>query len=76
MEQIAAEKKNPSNQVLLVKEGSAFIDHNFYFCVFATGGHLPYVYTLTKDENNWINRDIALYYGIKGIKQWNEIGNR
>ena len=69
MEQIAAEKRNPTNQILLIKEGSAFVEKNFLFCFFATGGHLPYVYTLTHNENHWINRDFALYYGIKGIRQ-------
>lgn len=73
MEQIGAEKKNPTNQILLIKEGSAFVEKNFLFCFFATGGHLPYVYTLTQSENHLINRDVALYYGIKGLKQWNEI---
>ena len=76
MEQIAAEKRNPTNQILLIKEGSAFVEKNFLFCFFATGGHLPYVYTLTQNENHWINRNIALYYGIKGLKQYNKIGKQ
>ena len=69
MAQVIAETKNPSNQVLLIREAPSFIENNFLLCFFITGGHLPYVYTLTQDENHWINKDFALYYGIKGIRE-------
>lgn len=76
MSQIVAEKWNPGNQILQIREAPSFIENNFLLCFFITGGHLPYVYTLTQDENHWINRDFALYYGIKGIRQKQRNENR
>ena len=68
MQQIADEKANQSGQVVVVQERPMLIENHFDFCFFASGGHLPYVYTLEKDENFWINKDVALYYGIKAIR--------
>jgi len=65
-------KQNQSDEVLTVRERPALIDKNFFETFVITGGHLIYPYSITSDENCWINRDVALYYGIKAIRTGKE----
>lgn len=58
---------NPDASVLIVKDSPYPLD-DFIFTNLLTGGHLPRINTLTSDENQWINVDVALYYGIKAIR--------
>jgi hypothetical protein len=68
MQQIRDEKIKQSGQVVEVEERPKLIEENFNLCFVFSGGHLPYVYTLTKNDKFWINQDIALYYGIRAIR--------
>lgn len=68
MQRIWDEKIRQTGNVIVVEERPKLIEDNFELCFILSGGHLPYVYTLTKDENFWINKDIALYYGIRAIR--------
>lgn len=68
MKQIFDEKLSQAGNVVVVEEVPKLIEDNFELCFLSSGGHLPNVYTLTNNEQFWINKDIALYYGIKAIR--------
>lgn len=67
LSQINYAKKNPVEEVLVVND-SPYPPDDFLTNNLLTGGHLPIVYTLTPDEKQWINVDVALYYGVKAIR--------
>ena len=58
---------SPDASVLIVKDSPYPLD-DFIFTNLLTGGHLPRINTLTPDEKQCINVDVALYYGIKAIR--------
>ena len=66
--QINTERIQPTGKVLVVQEIPDLVKDNLEYCFMITGGHVPYAYSLTTDENYWINKDVALYYGITSIK--------
>jgi hypothetical protein len=68
LSQIEEERTNPTGTVLVVRERPALVDERLALVFFITGGHVPYPVSLTDNENFWINKDIALYYNIRGIK--------
>lgn len=68
MNSIENSKQNLSDKVLTVRERPVLIDKYYFETTVITGGHLTYPYSLTTDENCWINRDVARYYGIKSIR--------
>ena len=68
LKEIEKDKQNPTNTVLAVRERPSWIDKNYFAATVLTGGHLAYPYSLSTDENCWINRDVARYYGIKSIR--------
>ena len=67
LSQIEGAKMNPDASVLIVKDSPYPLD-DFIFTNLLTGGHLPRINTLTPDEKQWINVDVALYYGVKAIR--------
>ena len=68
LSQIEEERNNLTKAVLVVRERPALIDERLTFVFLITGGHVPYPKSLTVDENYWINRDISIYYNIRGIR--------
>ena len=72
LSEIKNAKQLPSNNVLTVRERPKWTDEHFFEAFVITGGHLSYPYSLTSDENCWINRDVALYYGIRLIRSGKE----
>ena len=72
LSEIKNAKQLPPNNVLTVRERPKWTDEHFFEAFVITGGHLSYPYSLTSDENCWINRDVALYYGIRLIRSGKE----
>ena len=68
LSKIEAEKQNPSEKVLVVRERPDLLEKDIGLVFAITGGHVIYPYSLTPDERSWINRDIALYYGIAALR--------
>lgn len=68
MNQIDKAKKAKQDKVLVVQERPVLINKNFNFAFGITGGHAIYPHSLTSDENYWINQDVALYYGLQGLR--------
>lgn len=72
---IEDEKHNPSENVLVVRERPDLLEKDIGFAFAITGGHVIYPYSLTPDEKSWINRDVALYYGITALRAEQEVNN-
>lgn len=66
--QIHQYKISGTEDVLTVRERPLFMDQNLFPIMMITGGHAVYPITITKDKDCWINKDVALYYGIKAIQ--------
>lgn len=65
--EIDKEKNNPAGQLLIVYERPYGLKkYNLFNAI--TGFHLVFPYSITADENYWINKDVALYYGIQSIR--------
>ena len=72
LSRIRSAKQISSNRVLTVREQPKLIEKYFFETFLISGGHLMFAKSLTSDENCWINRDIALYYGISAIRSGEE----
>ncbi len=68
LSKINFEKKVCSNKILVVQERPNLINKDLFKAFIITGGHVIYPYSITPDADCWINKDIALYYGIKAIR--------
>ena len=65
--EIEKEKNNPTGNTLVVKERPYRLnDYRFFNAI--TGFHLVFPYSVMADAEHWINKDVALYYGIKSIR--------
>lgn len=65
--EIEKEKNNPTGNTLVVKERPYRLnDYRFFNAI--TGFHLVFPYSIMADAEHWINKDVALYYGIKSIR--------
>ena len=72
MRQINDYNLSGSKEVLCVRERPLLIDRNLVFVMEITGGHAIYPLTITTDKDCWINKDVALYYGITAIQSVEE----
>ena len=64
--EINKEKINPTGNVLVVQERPYRL-RNYKLFNALTGFHLVFPYSIVADKNYWINKDVALYYGIQSI---------
>ncbi len=65
--EIEKEKNSPTGNTLIVKERPYRLnDYRLFNAI--TGFHLVFPYSLVADAEHWINKDVALYYGIKSIR--------
>ena len=65
--EINKEKNSPTGNALVVQERPYRLrDYKLFNAL--TGFHLVFPYSIVADKNYWINKDVAMYYGIRAIR--------